>query len=348
MFDIVIARDYPLPQLHHIIPHPYSFTTMVSALSSENAMRFLSEASFETVVCADDLPKGDPRSKSDYFSFPPVQQQETSYREFLFLKEDKSGEASEFLKEAHDAITSWVGKHVPSYQKETGDSSLQGEDDTTVLTAFSADDSQTVPDFMDDDHRLLSDDSERSLPFSVLRQSRISQRLAPLLPGENIRLYEQYEATHKSPGGVWVIRVFKPDENFQGLRFELHQEGDAFAMTLDETDILDNVRVLVETEAGGTEELIFQVRTGMCDKSLEVAGDMIIDHLRLILGMDQATHESPETIDGTPKWNESNHQVWERGEQRPPLLYSASSNNSESPFVRWTISQESRRANLMS
>jgi hypothetical protein len=320
---------------------------MVSACS-ENAIRFLSEACFETVVCADNLPKENSRSKSDYFSFPPVyQQQETSYREFLFLIEDMSGEASHFLGKAHDAITSWAAKHVLSYQKETGDSSSQGKYDTNVLTAFSADDSQTIPDVMDDNFTLLSDDSERSLLFSLLRQSQIHQRLAPLLPGEKIRLYEQYEVNHKSPG-VWVIWVFQPDEKCQGLHFELHLEGDAFAMTLDETDILDNVRVLVEREAGGTEKLIFQVRTSMREKHLEVAGDMIISHLGVILGMDQASLESLETVDGKCKGNKRSSQLWERGVHRLPLLYSASSNNSESPFVRWTMTQESRRANLMS
>jgi hypothetical protein len=310
---------------------------------------------------------------SDCFSFPAVQQQETSYREFLFLKEDKSGEASQVIGKAHAAITSWVGKHVTSHQKEIDQSSLflgsnlayflsnnekeaklscrslassQGEDDKTVLTAFSSDDSQTVPDLMDDDFTLLSDDSDRGrIPSSELRQFRIRQRLAPLLPGEHVRLNEQYETAYKSPG-VWVIWVFQPDEKGQGFRFELHPEGDDFAMTLYETDILDNVRVLLETEAGGTEELVFQIRMGMCDKSLEVAGDMIIDHLGQIIGIDQDILESPETVDGTPEGKERVHQSWERGERRrrPPLMYSASSNIGESPFIRWTMSQESWRA----
>lgn len=120
-------------------------------------------------------------------------------------------------------------------------------------------------------------------------------------------------------------------------------------MTLYGPDILDNVRVLVETEAGGTEELIFQIRMGMFDHSLEVAGGMIIDHLGLILGADQDGLESPETLDGAPEWKERVHQLWERGdEQRTPLLCSTSHNNSELPFVRWTMSQESWRSKLIS
>jgi hypothetical protein len=329
----------------------------MNASLSANAMSFLSEASFEKVACVDTTPKGYRRPKSDYFSFKDVQ----------------------FLGKAHDAITSWVGKYVASHQKETGQSSLflgsdlaeflsnretevvantklscrsfassQGDDNDTVLTGFSADDSEIVSAFMDDDDfRLLSDDSERSIPFSALRQSRIHQRFAPLLPGEHIRLYEQHEAIHKSPD-VWVIRVFQLGEKGQGFRFELHPEGEDFAMTLYEMDILDNVQVLVEMEAGGTEELIFQIYMGMCDKRLEVAGDMIIDHLGMILGMNQDSLESSETIDGTQHRNERDHQLWKRGEQQPPLLYSASYNNSEPPFLRWTMSQESWRAKLIS
>jgi hypothetical protein len=153
---------------------------------SDNTMRFLREASFETIAFADTLPKGYRRSESDYFSFPAIQ-------------EEKSGEASQFIGKAHAAISSWVTSH----QKSSDQSSLfvgsdqahllsnqekevvantilscrslaawQGEDDQTVLTAFSADDSHTLPDFMDDDLTLLSDDSDdsadRSIPFSVL------------------------------------------------------------------------------------------------------------------------------------------------------------------------------------
>lgn len=211
----------------------------MDASLADNAMRFLNEASFETVSSADTLPKGYRRFKSEYFSFSAVQQQETSSGVFLFVKKDKNSEASQVFGKAHDAITSWVGKKVASHRKETGQSSLflgsdlahffsknhekedvantklscrslassQGEDDKTVLTAFSADDSQTEPDFMDDSFTLLTDDSDRSIPVSELRQSRIHQRLAPLLPGENVQLYEQYEAAYKSPS-VWVIRVF--------------------------------------------------------------------------------------------------------------------------------------------
>jgi hypothetical protein len=164
--------------------------------------------------------------------------------------------------------------------------------DDTVLTAFSTDDSQAGPDFMDDAFMSLSDDSDRGIPFSELRQFRIHQRSAPFTPGKHIQLYEHYEAAHKAP--MWVIRVFQPDKKDQGFRFELQREGDDFAMALYETDILDNVRVLMETEEGGTEELIFQIRMcmGICDKSFEVAGDMIIDHLGLILGMDQHSQSS--------------------------------------------------------
>jgi hypothetical protein len=346
----------------------------------DTAMNFLSEEIFKTVACDATKPKGYRRPKSDYFSFKDVQQQETSSRESLFLKKEKSGETSQSIGKAHDAITSWVGKHVTSHQKETGQSSLflgsdladflsnrekevvantkfscrslassQGDDDDTVLTVFCADDSETASAFLDDDFWLLSDDSELSIPFSALRQSRIQQRLAPLLPGEHIRLrpYEQYQDAYKSPS-VWVIRVFQPDEKGQGFRFELHPEGDDFAMTLYDTDILDNILVLVEMEAGGTEELIFQIRMGVSDESLEVAGDSIIDHLGVILGMDRDSLQSPETIDGTQEWNERAHQLWERGEQRSPLLCSASCNNGEPPFVRWTMSQESRKAELMS
>jgi hypothetical protein len=294
----------------------------MNASLSANAMNFLSEVSFEKVACADTIAKGYRRSKSDCFSFPAVQHpQETSYREFFFVKEDTSREAFQFLGKAHDAITSWVGKDAAYHEKETGQSSLflgsdladflsnreqevvantklscrsfassQGDDDDTVLMAFSADEYETGPAFKDDDLKLPWNDSDHGVPFSV-RQSRIHRRFAPLLPGEHIRLYEQHKATPKSPD-VWVIRVFQPDEKEQGFRFELNPEGDDFAMTLYQTDILDNVQVLVEMEAGGTEELIFQIYMGMCDKSVEVAGDMIMDYLGLILGMDQDSLEA--------------------------------------------------------
>jgi hypothetical protein len=330
MFDGVIARDCLIKkvQMQHRIQHPSSFTTTMDADLTDNIMRFLAEASFETVACADTLPKGYRRFESDYFSFPPLQ-------------EDKSGEASQFIGDALIAMTSWLTSHqkgsdqtslfldsLSNQEKEVVANTIlscrslaswQGEDDQTV----SADDSQTLPDSMDDDLTSLSDDGDRGLPFSELRQFRIRQRLAPLLPGEHIRLNEQYETAHTSPG-VWVIRVFQPDEKGQDFRFDLYPEGDDSLMKLYQTEILDNVRVLLETDAGGTEELIFQIHMGMCDEGLEVAGDMIIDHLGLILGMDQDSLEiePPEMIDGTPESKERVHQI-------------SFNHSSESPFVRW-------------
>lgn len=339
---------------------------------ANNIMRFLREASFETVAVAAMQPNikecrttTNTRPKSDYVSFSSMQKQESS-KESIVAQEHESVEETQLIDQARNAITSWVEKckHVTSnhhflskHEKKASGSTKfsclgfaawqeEEDDEKTVLTVCSAEDSQNVRDFGDDDNlSLLSDDSDRS-SISVLREFRTRQRVAPFLPGEDVFLYGQYE-TSVNPSGVWRIQVYQPEEKGQSLRFELHRQGDDFAMTLYDTEIVDNVQALLEAE-DGVVELIFQIRMGTCDPVLEVAQNMIINHLGLFLGTDQDHLESQAAMDETPERKEKVIQLWNKGDRRATLQYSANSSNSESPIVCWTMSQTSWRAKWMS